>query len=1068
MKLVLEARHLFDGSLHAVAKHATDAADHDRSHHDQSHPAEHHSPPASATPASISYADVPALAPNPTAHEILFVDARVANWQSLASSVKSDVQVVLIDPGKDGIDQVTAALQGRHDLTSIQFLTYGQPGQLELGSSAVTAASLSSHAAEVASWGDHLAPGADIEFWGCDVGQGSAGQAFVDTVHTLTGANVGASDDLTGAAALGGNWVLEDATGPLHGAVFSAKAMADYQGALDDANPIVTLSQGVGSLTGGTSGNVLLGDTFTETVTFSNGSAGVTGYGPIVNLFVPTNRATDTETATLSSASYLSSAIDITHKITLTSTAAGHVGTVGAFNPYVLDTSGNPTFIAAPNGFVAGDSMYVLVLPFGSFTPGEPAANITLHFTADSSSELTSHSGNSINIAASGAFEFGHDALNDPASDPSIQGAAVSSATTVSLVNVTATTDLHEGETATGPDNPFDYVITVATAPAVSGDPITGLTVTFELPDQVEHTGGSGTISVSTAGTPTFTPHTGGILQGGSVSVTLPSLSGTATITVPVFVPETDAGGATILTAANHYQNTITDSPAFHYTGTWTPATGLAAGTPEGVSDSGSSAVTFVAKGLAIQVTDNSGNQIAPGQTDVVETIHFQVSDYLNLNNLVITDVLGDGFTLDPTKAPTLMVDYANSANASVTGSFGATAETPTIVNGQSVYVSGATTDAGSHTLWSYSRNDVAGDGTTTISFMVGALLADSVTGTIASLGSVLQGGSGMGSSSKTQGTISFDVNVLDKYTETNPADTSNPVSAGNPGQSLREQDGVGNTVTTTGTTADVVDITNPANIIVDGNTPDNSGLTDTVPSNTLALAIVDVNGSASNGSGGIKAGDTVTYELTYTLTSSADYGNLSLSSFLPLPVFSTSDPLALGGIEAFMAGSGFAAGTYHLVMGPSGATIIGVGANGTANSLTFSLGTHDDPTNTGGEKIVIDFSVKASDAPFADGLFLTNLANSKNFNAENVNTAITADAIQKVVLDQPELVTKTGVVSVVGDNGTTTKGSYSVDPNDATDGFAWPTQSTNPGGAFQPAGSSGEPLLSNPLGSSD
>src|SRR5579859_1121314 len=673
MKLVLEARHLFDGSLHAVAKHATDAADHDHHHHDQAHPSESHAAPASAARASVSYADIPSLTPNPTAHEILFVDTRVVNWQSLASSVKSDVQVVLVDPAKDGIDQVTEALHGRHDLTSIQFLTYGQPGQLELGSSTVTAASLSSHAAEVASWADHLAPGADIQFWGCDVGQGSTGQAFVDTVHTLTGANVGASTDVTGDAALGGNWVLEDTTGPLHAAVFSDAAMAGYHGALDDANPEVSLSQGTGSRTGGTTGDVLLGDTFTKTVTFSNGSAGVVGYGPIINLFVPTNTATDTETATLNSASYLGSSIDITHRLTLTATAAGHVGTVGAFNPYVLDASGNATFIAAPNGFVAGDSMYVLVLPFGSFTPGEPAASVTLHFTADSTSELTSHSGNSINIAAMGAFEFGHDALNDPASDPSILGAATSSATTVSLITVTATTDLHEDETATGPDNSFDYIVTVTPAPVVAADAISNLTVTFNLPDQVEHAGGAGTITINTAGTPSFTAHTGGILQGGSVSVTLPSLSSTATITIPVFVPQADASGATILTAANHYQNTITDTPAFGYSGTWTPTTGLAASAgAEAVSGGGTSAVSFVAKALAIQVHDSAGGsaggngQVAPGQSGITETIDFQVSDYVSLANLQIKDILGDGFTLDPSVAPTLTVNNPTPTVSSV------------------------------------------------------------------------------------------------------------------------------------------------------------------------------------------------------------------------------------------------------------------------------------------------------------------------------------------------------------------------------------------------------------------
>ena len=1073
MKLVLEARHLFDGSLHAVAKHATDAADSDPAHRDQTHLSQSHIAPASTPPASVAYPDVPALTPNPSAHEILFVDPRVANWQSLASSVNSDVQVVLIDPTKDGIDQVTAALQGRTGLTSIQFLTYGQPGELELGSSAVTTASLSSQAAEVASWGDHLAAGADIEFWGCDVGQGSTGQAFVDTVHTLTGANVGAATNLIGAASLGGDWVLNDTTGPLHGAVFSEAAMADYQGVLDTANPVVTLTGGNGTLTSGTTGDVLLGDTFTETLTFTNTATGGVGYGPIVNLYVPTHTATDTETATLGSATYLGNSVT-THEITLTSTAAGHVGTVGAYNPYVLDSTGAATFIAAPSGFVAGDSLYVLVLPFGSFTPGEPSADITLHFTADSTSELTSHSNNSIAIAATGAFEFGASPLNDPADFPPIVGATVSSATTVSLLNVTATTNLHEGETATGPDNPFDYVVTVIPAPVVTTDAISGLTVTFQLPGQVEHTGGSGAITVSTTGTPTFTPATGGALQGGSVSVALPSLSSTATITIPVFVPQTDASGSTILTAANHYQQTIDDTPAFSYTGTWTPLTGLAASVAETVSGGGTSDVSFTAKGLAIQVTDSTGGSaagngvITQGQTGVTETINFQVSDYLNLNNLVITDVLGDGATLHTASAPVLAVSYANGSNVSISGSFGLpTAPTTDTVNGQTVALSGAGKDSTGTSDWSYSRNDVAGDGTTTITFMVGALLADSLTSSVATgLGTVLQGGSGSGSGSKTQGTVSFEIDVLDKYTETNPADTSSAVSLSNPGQSLREDDSITNTVTDSGTSADIVATSAPTTVI--GTTYDDSGLTDTIQPNTLTLTVVDVDGLASDGSSGIKAGDTVTYRMTYTLAASANYGNLSLSSFLPLPVFSTTDPLATGGTGSFTAGTGLVAGTYNLVSAPSGASISGVSANGTANSLSFALGTHDDASNTAGQTIVIDFSVKASNAPFANGLYLTNLANSQNFDAHDISTAITANAIQQVELLQPELVTKTGVASLVANDGTTAKGTYAIDPNDTADDFTWTTQSTDPSTAFAKALTSGNPLLTNPLGSSD
>ncbi len=1053
MRLVLEPRFLFDGSVHAVTKHAATLADHVDT--------QHAAPQAEVHAAALHPTDIPAVEPRPHADQIVFIDTSVTDWQALARGAKSDVQVVLIDPGKDGFKQVTAALQGRYDLKAIQFVTDGRTGEVELGNSAVTTASLLSHKAAVAAWGDHLAQNGSIEFYGCNVGQGSAGLAFVNAVHTLTGAQVGASTDATGAAALGGDWTLERTTGHLNvGVPFTAATLAHYSGVLDSPVPTVTLTAGTGSLTGDTTGDVLLGDTFTETVTFTNTATTGAGYGPIINLFVPTKTTTDTETATLQTADYLGSSLDLTHKFTLVQDP-GDSSKVGALNPFVLNSSGQPTFIDAPSGFKVGDTMYALVLPFGSFTAGEPTAAVTLHFTADASSEVTAHSGDSINIAAVGAFEFGSDALNNPASDPSILGTAVSSSTTVSLVHVEATTNLHEGETATGPDNPFDYVLTITPAPAVSTDAIHNLDITFQLPDQVEHTGGSGTITATGGGSATFNPQPGGILQGGSVTIDYASLTAASTITVPVFVPKTDASGSVILTPGNHYNNTIDDTEPYSYSGKWTPVLGLAvADGQETIVNSSETPVSFVAKALAIQVHDTAGGSaggdgsIIPGHT-YTETIDFQVSDYVNLNNLVITDVIGDGLTLTPGSATTLIVDNATGANPTTTGSFGTVTSTTGTVNGQTVVVSGTGTDTDSNTVMTYSRNDVTGDGTTTVNFMVGALLADSVTGAVAgtNLASVLQGGS---ASTKTQGSITFSVTALDKYTETNS------------GKSLREKDFVTNQVVSSGTsetTADVVNTAAPETVL--GTTSDTSGLQDDVPDNSLALAVVDVNGTASDGSSGIAAGDTVTYQLTYTMPAGTDYGNLNLSSFLPLPIFSTLDPTATGGSEAFVAGTGLAAGTYKLVSGPSGAAISGVTADGVANSLSFSLGTHDDTTNTAGT-VVIQFSVKATNTPFADGLFLANLANSQNFNAHDSVNAITANAIQQIKLSQPELVTKTGVVSVVGDDGTTTKGSYTVDPNDTGDDFTWPTQNTDPSGGFKAAGSSGNPLLTNPLNGDD
>lgn len=54
---------------------------------------------------------------------------------------------------------------------------------------------------------------ADLLIYGCDVGAGVAGQDLLSAISQLTGADLAASDDLTGAGLLGGDWDLEIQTG---------------------------------------------------------------------------------------------------------------------------------------------------------------------------------------------------------------------------------------------------------------------------------------------------------------------------------------------------------------------------------------------------------------------------------------------------------------------------------------------------------------------------------------------------------------------------------------------------------------------------------------------------------------------------------------------------------------------------------------------------------------------------------------------------------------------------------------------------------------------------------------
>lgn len=1078
MRLILEPRHLFDGSVAAVAAKATHSALEPTSHphqaadahdaHSAQHAAAHHGAEHHDTAAPHGNADVPALAPNPKATEILFVDPRVSNWQTLASSVGKNVQVVVIDPARDGISQVTEALQGRSNLKSIQFLTYGSAGQIELGSAPVTADSLAAAKQQVASWSDHLATNADIEFWGCDVGQGASGQQFVDTVHALTGAQVGASTDATGAASLGGDWVLERTTGVLAvGSPFSDAAIAGYHGVLDTPVPSVSF---VGSTV---PHDVLLGGTFTETVQFQNTASNAAGYGPFIDLYVPTDSA---ESATLTSATYLGAAVTV-EQVTLSTNIAGHVGTLGALHPLALDSSGQPLFVAAPAGYQAGDTMYVLQLPFGSYTPGEPAAQIQLTFSVANTSELSSmHSGQALNISAIGGFQYGADALNNPAVDPSIRGTTgsasvtnagdglVTAATQVSLIHVSATTDLHEGETATGPDFPFDYVVTLQPAPVTQTDPMQSVTFTFTLPDQVQYTGGtiSFTEPSGVHGTATFNPKAGSVSgAGGTVTVTFTSLgtdgANTPTvIKIPVFVPQFDASGASILGAAGQ-PRTIDTTAIYSYTGSWTAVTGSAdhsagAQTISGDSSANTESTAFVAKSLAIQVTDDAPNgNIVPGEI-VDYSIDFQVSDYYSLNQLNIADLIGDGITLlAPSDAgyatPTLSLTTGGSTRSISFGDVSNNVEKT--INGQAV------AESGSNANWNYTRDDAgatANPGATTLTFSIGELIEANLGG--AAFAGVLQGGAVNGSGGPTQGTITFKAKVLDKYTNSNSQD------------SLREKDQISDSVPTSGTSATVVTVDNNAHTITgtNGSVSDGSAVTNEVAPGQLVLQVVAVNGQTADLTD-IKPGDTVTYAMTYTLTT-GDYGNLNLTAYLPLPVFSTTDPLSNGGnVSSYSQDNTDAfptAGTFKVVNPLSGEATPTVSTDGTANSLTFNFGDRDDPANTAGQQVIVYFSAVVSNKPFANGLQLTTQGGSSYTNSEGQTLA--AAAIKQVPLQEPELATKTGIVSIVGDGGAS-KGTYSADSSNSTS-VTWTSQTntTPSGGAGSPFAPAGTPAGTNPF----
>jgi uncharacterized repeat protein (TIGR02059 family) len=169
---------------------------------------------------------------------LLFIDSAVENYQYFVNSAAENTQVFVLDQQQDGILQISSVLDSYSNIDSLQIVSHGTSGSLRLGKSSVE--SWDSYTDELAGWSQALSKDADILFFGCNVAQGEQGQAFVSQLSTLTGADVAASDDLTG---LGGDWILEFSTGSIEATI--AFDAASYDGTL---NTLITANQSNNSI----------------------------------------------------------------------------------------------------------------------------------------------------------------------------------------------------------------------------------------------------------------------------------------------------------------------------------------------------------------------------------------------------------------------------------------------------------------------------------------------------------------------------------------------------------------------------------------------------------------------------------------------------------------------------------------------------------------------------------------------------------------------------------------------------------------------------------------------------
>ncbi|MEM8749871.1 MAG: tandem-95 repeat protein [Pseudomonadota bacterium] len=202
--------------------------------------------------------------------QVVFIDAAVDDKETLIASLEPGVTVHILDGNRDGIQQMVDLLADADDYDAIHIFSHGTNGALQLGNATLDSGSMSSiHAQALRTIGASLSESGDILIYGCNFGQGDTGRHAAGLLASLTGADIAASDDLTGAESLAGDWDLELKVGTVERQAYS---LPDWEGILDGYQLAAVDAPTLGHVAGGVAGTPGSFATWSDAVSFDPGN----------------------------------------------------------------------------------------------------------------------------------------------------------------------------------------------------------------------------------------------------------------------------------------------------------------------------------------------------------------------------------------------------------------------------------------------------------------------------------------------------------------------------------------------------------------------------------------------------------------------------------------------------------------------------------------------------------------------------------------------------------------------------------------------------------------------------
>ncbi len=167
------------------------------------------------------------------ARELVVIDGGVDDYQQLLQGLKPGIDGMVLNQDRDGVEQITQILRNYRGIETLHILSHGSPGCLHLGNTQLSLETLDKYTEELQQWFLEV-PSPNLFIYGCQVAAGNTGTEFLAKVRGLTKANIAASANLTGNAALGGDWELEVSLGEgKFVPAFTSECLEDYSSLLN-------------------------------------------------------------------------------------------------------------------------------------------------------------------------------------------------------------------------------------------------------------------------------------------------------------------------------------------------------------------------------------------------------------------------------------------------------------------------------------------------------------------------------------------------------------------------------------------------------------------------------------------------------------------------------------------------------------------------------------------------------------------------------------------------------------------------------------------------------------------